>query len=458
MYVTQLHEAIRRKYDISLYNYGSLIYNEYPHKSCWNPEFSEGDYRNILDSLGTTGNPLLLYIHIPFCPRQCFYCLCNTIITSDHDTIRRYLDHLESEIALITDIFKKSGSKPSFRRVHLGGGSPSFLKHPDFDRLLSSLGSLMNVSALDEFTLEVDVRGLAEQDLLYFRSKGVTRLSFGIQDLDSDVQRAINRIQPPDMVRSLLTPAVRSAFNSINFDLLCGLPKQTSESFSRTLDTVLEFAPDRIMLMFLSYAPEVKKHQRHMKPAVIPDMDSRMEVYDLAVERLLKHGYIRIGVDHFAIHNNDLTQAMHNKSIRWNTLGYVPEQVLDILGIGIGSSSFLASSCYAQNVYDMAEYEKAVSSGFLPLLRGHLLSDEDRLRNELMNEIRCYLTVDIPAFSLRHHFNFTEYFAREWSDLKALEDDGLVRLADNRLTVTELGRNYTGIILRIFDTYRRKAD
>jgi len=313
------------------------------------------------------------------------------------------------------------------------------------------------VAGLDEFALEVDARGLSEEDLLYYHSKGVTRLSFGIQDFDSDVQKAINRIQPPHLVGSLLTPAVRSAFSSINFDLLCGLPKQSAESFSRTLDTVMEFAPGRIMLMFLTYTPDVKKHQRRMKVEDIPDMDSRTEFYGHAVERLVKQGYIRIGVDHFAIPENDLAQAMLNKTICWNTLGYVPVRTLDILGIGIGSSSFLASTCYAQNVYDMLAYEEAVSNGHLPLQRGHLLSNEDQLRNELINEIRCYLSVDIPLFSERYGINFAEHFAREWEDIKELEDDGLVCLAVDRLTVTELGKYYTGVIARIFDSYRRMA-
>lgn len=457
MYDFRVHENIRKKYGINLNNYGSLMYNEYPHKSCWNPDFSERDYRGVLGTLGAeNANPLLLYIHVPFCPRQCFYCLCNTIITSNHNTIRRYLDHLEREIGILSDIFEKSGeNKPSFRRVHLGGGSPSFVQHSDFDRLLSGIDKLVTIGDLEEFTLEIDARGLTEQDLLYYHAKGVTRLSLGIQDFDPAVQKAINRIQPPQMVSSLLTPAVRAAFDSINFDLLCGLPQQTVESFSRTLDAVFEFAPDRIMLMFLTYTPEVKKHQQQMKNEEIPDMNKRTEIYDLAVERLVRHGYIRIGVDHFALPGNDLTHAMCNKTIRWNSLGYVPKQALDILGIGIGSSSFLASSCYSQNVYDMKEYEQIVTNSQLPLLRGHLLSAEDRLRNELINEIRCYLSVDIPAFAQQHGINFVEHFAWELVRLKELESDGLVSLTDNRLAVTELGRSYTGVISKVFDSYRR---
>ncbi|GFO68516.1 hypothetical protein GMLC_20950 [Geomonas limicola] len=450
------YAAVHEKYGINILNYGSFMYNEYPHKSVWDNPFPLQGWYDTLDRLGRAeANPLLMYVHVPFCPKQCFYCLCNTIISSNQERISRYLDYLHREIGQVGAFFQGRGLKPNFRRIHIGGGSPTALSRADFGALVARLRELIDFEELDEFTLEIDPRGVSADDLAFYASQGVSRLSLGIQDFDPDVQRAINRIQPPALVKELLAPEVRALFKSVNFDVLCGLPRQTMASFLRTIDTVVELAPDRIMVMFLTLAPEVRAHQNLMPLDTLPDLETRTALYLAGVRRLMEHGYQRIGADHFAKPENDLARAAQAGTLQWNSLGYVPVPRLDVLGVGIGSSSFLDDDCYVQNSYEMDEYEKAIDAGLPPIFRGYQLTSEDLLRAEIINEIRCRLSLDLAGLEARHALIFRESFAEELEQLKVLEADGLISLSASRLEVSELGRYYTGLILSVFDTRRQ---
>ena len=448
----QDHEYILNKYGINIYNYGSFMYNEYPHKSVWNYDFPEQDYiRHLCKS---DKRPKTLYVHIPFCEKQCYYCLCNTIITKSREPINSYLDALFNEIDTYAEIFDKNHTDPNFKRIHIGGGSPTFLTRGEFTRLVDKLKSIVDPARTEEFALEIDPRNTTPEDLAFYSSLGVNRISVGVQDFEEDVQVAINRIQPYRLTENIMHADIRKEFRGINFDILCGLPRQTSESFSRTIESVLQLGPDRIMLMFFSYTPEVKKHQKNINPDDIPGIHERTQLYQRAVERLTSAGYVRIGVDHFARASDDLAQALNDRKIYWNTLGYVSGEERDWLGIGLASSSFVNASCYTQNAYDLNEYKRLTASRKVPLLRGHVRTEDDRLRAVAINEFRCYRELDTELFSLRNDINFDSYFERELSLIEALREDGLVDIDNGRIRLTEFGMYYSGMVLGAFDSYR----
>ena len=281
-----------------------LFYTEYPHKSCWRQKKDDKDFRVGLKNLFSVDEnvPLMLYLHIPYCRQQCFYCTCYTMIASDYELVKNYLTLLFKEIDLLRAFFKEYSIVPNFTEVHIGGGSPDFLRKEEFDQLIDKIGTIANIGDLSEFSIEVDPRQATLKLLEYYHAKGIDRLSFGIQDFDPDVQKAINRIQPAEMVEKLLIPKIREYFpKGVNFDILCGLPLQTVESIRRTFETIIKLSPDRICFNYLHYAPKFAKHQMLMidgkngRPTRLPDLYERKMIFTQALDLLLAHGYVRTG-------------------------------------------------------------------------------------------------------------------------------------------------------------------
>lgn len=432
------------------------MYIEYPHKSVWSDKINENDMRIALKNLfsGNKNAPLLLYVHIPFCPKQCFYCTCHTYITNNYEKIKEYLNSLYCEINLLREVFDKYSIKPNFKEIHLGGGSPTILHEKEFDALIEKIKSIADIKKLTEFAIEIDPRVTTIEMLKYYHEKGINRISFGVQDFDPDVQKAINRVQPVDLLENLLTPQIRKYFHGINFDIMWGLPKQTSESFRKTIDTAIKLSPDRISLLLLHYAPEVKKHQKKMNQSEFPSIEERTMFFHEAVETLQKNGYIRIGLDHFAKQTDTLATALRNKTLHWNSLGYTAGKYNDVIGTGSGSSSTITGEFYFQNLYSLTDYESAVRSGKFPVYRGYKLNNDDIIRRDIIHNLRIYFSVDFSNIEKKYNIVFNRYFEKELLMMDDLINDGILKLTEKNIAITELGKYFTMQVCHIFDNYK----
>ena len=434
-----------------------FTYNEYPHKSFWRTDFTEADLKAAFKALNTQRHlSQLLFLNVPFCTRQCLFCICYTVITQDYSRIQRYLGALLAEIDLFRQFCDREGVTPDIREIHLGGGSPTLLTEPDFDHLVDKVRTIMGTQGTPRFSLEVDPRGVTPRSLEFYASRGVNRLSFGVQDFDAAVQKAIGRIQPPELVERLLVPAVRGRFDGINFDILCGLPRQTRESFRRTIETTIRFGPDRIMLMFLNYCPGAKAHQRAIDRSELPSLNQKMEMFFETTEALQEAGYVRIGFDHFARPGDELAVGARQRTMHWNSLGYRPNPCVGMIGFGAGSLGRITEDYYVQNIYDIETYEKTVLGGRFPVYRGYRLSAEDKVRRDVIHSLRCYFDVDFGSIEARHGIRFQEFFAPELRALGPCRRDGLVEIDDARLTVTDVGKTFVSHVCGLFDAYLPK--
>jgi oxygen-independent coproporphyrinogen-3 oxidase len=438
-----------KKYSTEVYMYG-----EYPHKSFWSLEFKEEDFKTALEDLFLRRKdiPLLLYVHIPFCLQQCLYCTCRTVITRNYEKIKSYLNLLLREIDLFRNLFDKNSVTPNFREIHIGGGSPTILHEEEFDLLIDKLQSIADITNLGEFALEIDPRGMTKEKLRYYRSKGINRISFGVQEFDLNVQQAINRVQPPELLEELLTPEIKNLFAGVNFDILCGLPRQNRESFRKTIDTVTKFSPERIALLTMCYSPEFSKHQKLMNKSEIPDLCERTSFFLEGTQTLLNNGYVRIGLEHFAKPTDDLAKAAKNKMLFWCGLGYTPGRYHNVIGLGTSSTS-VVGDCYAHNVYELSNYEAAVTNNVFPIYRGHKMSNDDVIRGDIINTLRSYFSLDYRQIEEKYDIEFEKYFKEEIAALDEFVKDGLVELSDNTITITELGKVFSGFVCRNFDRY-----
>lgn len=412
---------IQKKYGTT-----AFMYTEYPHKRFW-----EKGYVPEMKPV----NPALLYVHIPYCEKLCYFCTCHIEITHNYNKVKDYLELLYKEIALLKD------KGFDFKEIHLGGGSPTILDKEEFDELIKRLGTLANLSSLDEFSIEVDPRRVSQAEMQHFADNGINRVSFGVQDFDIEVQKAINREQPVEMIEELIHPRIRKLFkNGVNFDIICGLPKQTVSTMAETCMELSRLKPDRICLNYLHYSPEMAKHQKLMKD--LPDFAKRKELFKTALDILTNTaGYVRTGYDHFALPTDANALATESGTVGWNSLGTNPGRVRDTIGIGVSSISAVGDT-YHQNFYEIIDYKQAVDSGKLPVYRGYILTWKDKQRREIIHSLRNHFKAKIK---------YNEIFREEFEELKELEKDGLVRISGTELEVIE--PEYTNLVCRVFDEY-----
>ncbi len=327
------------------------------------------------------------------------------------------------------------------------------LTQKDFTHLCTRLSRLTDISQLHEFALEIDPRHVSRDRLAFYRDQGVNRISFGVQDFDSRVQQAVGRVQPPELLERLLTPEVRDWFTGVNFDIMWGLPGQTRESFVRTIETVIRFSPERISLLRLHYAPDIKKNQLLMKVADFPNHFERAVLFLDAVQMLTAAGYVRVGFDHFAKPGDAIAKAMMELKMCWNSLGYTAGHYQDVVGIGTGSSGRITDDYYCQNVYNQQEYSDLLAVGRFPILRESELSPDDVLRRDLLHRLRGYGRIDCRDIEIRYGITFRTYFVDELSHLTPFIDDNLVYIEGEEIVITEAGRIFTTLICRVFDSY-----
>lgn len=445
-------EAILQKYRIKKI----VWYPDYPEKAHWVHPFTPEDFEQGLRNFHAQPTSLL-YLHMPYCPKQCLFCNCKTVIDTNYRNVEIYLDWLYKEIEMHVDFCQTNGIKPHITEVHFGGGSPTFMRHKDFARLAENIKPLLAIDSLSEVSIEIDPRHVKPYEMEFYREMGINRLSFGIQDFDTEVQVAVDRMQPEFIVARLLTPGIRKMFpHGVSFDIICGLPKQTRETFNRTLDKVIELSPDRVCLLTLNinsdtvlYAP----HQLLMPQDKIPNaLEAKIFLYD-AIEKLTANGYIRTGFDHFAKPEDSIAKAQAVGQMKWGSFGSTAGRYQDFLGLGNSGISRLGPWYSAQNVYEVETWKQLINLGRFPVLRGHKMSDDDLIRRDVIQWLRIYPQLKYADIETKHQIDFQIYFVKELARLHQLAEDGLVEFDTDGFKMTEFGTLFADFISENFDAY-----
>lgn len=426
---------------LAKYDYPVPRYTSFPTAVQFKPLQDPRTYFDCLNKL-TPSEPVSLYVHIPFCHSLCHYCGCHTKIVHSYSPIASYIDTLIKEIELVGRNFKAA---QSVSRIHFGGGSPNYAKTEDIKRILDTLGRYVDLSSA-QIDMECDPRLLNEEKISDYAVLGLTRISLGIQDFDAGVQKAINRIQPFDMVKKQIEALHRNGIHSINFDLIIGLPEQTLVTVNETLDKVLELQPARVAVFPYAHVPWMKKHQKLLEKYEMPETFLRYEMAKLTETRLKEEGYEAVGIDHFARPDDPLADALKNRKMRRNFQGYTDDPARTILGFGLSSISQFEEA-YTQNTTDAPLYRKTVDNGEVPLARVLTLTRDGQARRKLIEELMCNFTI-----------NFADYksIPVPRSALVLLEQDGLIEITGSHLRVTEIGRTFVRIIASHFDPYFKK--
>jgi oxygen-independent coproporphyrinogen-3 oxidase len=429
-------------------------YTSYPTADRFIEAFTADDYRRALmqraEGAQVGGRkPLSLYVHIPFCESVCYYCACNKVITKHHDRSAEYLDVLEAEIALHQQVL---GDAPAVSQLHLGGGSPTFLSDPELARLMASLLRAFRLAPGAEVSIEVDPRTADRARLAHLRQIGFNRISFGVQDFDPDVQKAVHRVQSFEMVRELMAAARELGFESINADLIYGLPKQTPESFQRTILQMSELRPDRIALYSYAHLPQRFKPQRRIDATQLPPPQHRIDMLSGAIAGFMGHGYSYIGMDHFALHDDSLAAAKRQGRLHRNFQGYSTQPDCDLIGLGVSSIGRMGAT-YSQNAKTLPEYYDAIRQGQFPVVRGLALTRDDLLRRAVIMALMCQGRLEFESVELAHLIKVPEYFRSELDALSPYIEMGLVVVEPGAVQVTAKGWFFVRAIAMVFDRH-----
>ena len=424
-------------------------YTSYPTAPHFGPGVGAADYRRWLSDLDPD-LPLSLYVHIPFCDSLCWFCGCHTKIVRRYAPVARYLDLLLGEIDMVADLL---GSRRAACHVHLGGGTPTMLAPPDLARLLRRIRDRFDVTADADIAVEIDPRGLDPGAIDVLAACGVNRVSLGLQDVNAEVQLAINRVQPLDETRRVVEALRAAGLGAINVDLMYGLPYQTIERVRATIDAARTLAPDRISLFGYAHVPWMKRHQRLIDEAALPGADERFAQFAAAAERLGQGGYVRIGLDHFARPGDPLAKAARDGGLRRNFQGYTTDAAPVRLGFGPSAIGMLPQG-YVQNEVAMPAYRSAVSAGHPPTTRGLRLTPDDRLRGAVIERLMCDLAVDLGAQCAQFGAD-PRVFAEDLDALREMEADGIVAVDGRSIRVTETGRPFVRTVCAAFDRYLR---
>jgi oxygen-independent coproporphyrinogen-3 oxidase len=428
-------------------------YTSYPTAPQFGPHFKEEMLREYIRRSNDELIPrrLSLYVHVPYCSSPCLYCGCNRVITRDRSAGTRYVERLIREISLAGPLFDHDRE---VIQVHFGGGTPNFLRAEELGEIMRSLRNQFQLSsaAIRDFSIEIDPRFVDTSDVAAYAETGLNRASLGVQDFDPAVQRAVNRIQSAQLTETVIDACRRRGFRSINVDLIYGLPHQTLEGFGRTLDTVIQIRPDRLAVYGYAHMPHLFKPQRRIDAGTLPNAGERIALLSLAIDKLTASGYVYIGMDHFALPEDDLTRAYDAGTLQRNFMGYTTHADCDLLGLGVSAISHIGDS-FSQNPRDLPSWESAVDSGHLPVWRGRHLDLDDQVRADVIQQLMCRGTIDIAAVERRYDIDFNRYFADALAHVQPLVKDGLVTLERLRISATSRGRLLLRIIAMCFDRY-----
>jgi oxygen-independent coproporphyrinogen-3 oxidase len=424
--------------------YGGAVprYTSYPTAPHFGPGVTASDYAAWLGSL-RAGQPLSLYIHIPFCDSLCWFCGCNTKVTRQYKPIEGYLDGLLREIEIVARYLP--GVHP-VAHLHFGGGSPTLLSAVDFACLMSAIGDRFPLGDGAEIAIEIDPRDVDANKVRAYARAGVNRASLGIQDFDEKVQRAINRVQPYQVTAQVVAELRTAGINRLNFDLMYGLPHQTEAGIAAMVEQAVSLRPDRLALFGYAHVPWMKKHQRLIPEEALPDAEARFRQQAVAAARLVDAGYERIGLDHFARPEDPLAQAASSDLLHRNFQGYTADDAGALIGLGASSIGALSQG-YVQNHTDTRSYLDDIWAGLLPVAKGIALSDDDRCRRSAIERLMCDMRLDLR--DARYASLVEEAQAR----LSGFEQDGLITSRGDALQVEEAGRPFVRQIAAVFDAY-----
>jgi oxygen-independent coproporphyrinogen III oxidase len=401
-------------------------------------------------------SPLSLYLHIPFCDTICYYCGCSKVVTKDKSKAAPYIELLKKEIRLQGALF---ANDREVTQIHWGGGTPTFLDDKQIYEIIECIRENFNVPANSavEFGIEVDPRTVDQQRIKNLSNMGFNRISFGVQDFDQAVQEAVNRVQSTNEIKQHILDARNHHFHSINIDLMYGLPNQTLESFSRTLDTIIELTPDRIAVYNYAHLPEMFKPQRRINEDELPSAEEKLNILQLCIDKLQDAGYVYIGMDHFARESDDLVKAQHEGSLHRNFQGYSTHADCDMIAMGVTAISRIGDN-YSQNVRTIDEYEICLNEDKIPVFRGIELEADDVLRGEVINHLMCNNRLDIKKLEDKWGIKFQTYFNSSLAHLQQMADDGLLVIEKTKLTITGAGRLLTRSICMQFDRYLQEKN
>lgn len=437
-----------RRYDVP-----GPRYTSYPTADRFVEAFRANDYivalkqRKVLSA--TAVQPLSLYVHVPFCESLCYYCACNKIITKHHERATTYLGYLERELDLHV---QHLGRGQVVSQLHFGGGSPTFLSDEELHRLMQTLRQRFELDPAGEFSIEVDPRTVTVQRLQALWDMGFNRLSFGVQDFDPDVQVAVHREQPAEQVFDLVQGARAIGFKSLNVDLIYGLPKQTPQSFARTLQQVRELRPDRIALYGYAHLPERFKPQRRILREDLPPAGDKLQMLSAAIDSFMDAGYVYVGMDHFALPDDALAVAKRQGRLHRNFQGYSTQPDCDLIALGVSAIGRIGST-YSQNAKTLEDYYDLIDQGVLPVVRGLALSKDDLIRRAVIMSIMCQGELLFESINSAWLIDAKTYFAPEFEILRAQQDEGLVEILDDCIRVTPKGWFFVRGVALAFDRY-----
>ena len=426
-------------------------YTSYPTAPLFSPLFTAADHRaEILATNGpdSTGD-VSLYFHFPFCDTLCYFCGCTMMVTRDRNRIAEYLRYLKKEIDLIAPLI---GPRRNVTQIHWGGGTPTHLTPEEILDIASYIKARFRVDPDAEMSVEIDPRELTQRHLGTLRHVGFNRMSMGVQDFNAKVQEAVNRIQPEELTTSVFKWATALDFESINIDLIYGLPFQTLASFEETVRKVLHFQPDRIAVFNYAHVPWMKPHQKLIHPEDLPTPEQKLEILKMTIELLSSHGYEYIGMDHFAKPNDELTRAQKEKTLYRNFQGYSTKSGADLYGFGMSSISHFQNS-YAQNFKNLQEYYAAMDAGALATHIGYRMTEDDQIRKYVIMRLMCDLELEKRKVEERFGIDFDEYFEASLRQLEQFVGDGLLEVSRDRITIIGAGRLVLRNIAMCFDAY-----
>ncbi|WP_205662138.1 oxygen-independent coproporphyrinogen III oxidase [Alteromonas flava] len=431
---------------LNKYNTSGPRYTSYPTALEFSSELPDNPLHHAM--LTSAGSDLSLYIHIPFCHQLCYYCGCNKVVTRHQHKADRYLDYLAKEIALNHQWF----SLQQIKQCHLGGGTPSFLTPEQMTRLMALLRQHYRFADDCEISIEIDPRSVEPTYLTTLKTLGFNRISIGVQDIEPEVQRAINRLQSTEHVAQLVRTAKDLSFDSVNLDLIYGLPHQSTDSFKRTIAAAIQMEPERISLFSYAHLPERFAAQRKIKSDWLPVPAAKFELMKLAIEKLTSQGYSMIGMDHFAKPNDELALAQQRGCLHRNFQGYTTQGELDMLGLGVSSISFMGD-WYLQNAKTLNDYYAALDAQHLAIEKGVGINNDDAIRRAVIMALMCNLRIDFAAIEQNYEIVFNEYFAKELALLAPFVEDELVEIRADSIVVAEHARLLIRTICMVFDDY-----
>ncbi|MCK5717820.1 MAG: oxygen-independent coproporphyrinogen III oxidase [Thiomargarita sp.] len=437
---------------IRRYDKAGPRYTSYPTAVQFTNDFDEKAYQDYAQKSNAEPlKPLSLYLHIPFCDTVCFYCACNKMATKDRSLTSSYVDYIQRELTLQSALFNRE--RP-VTQLHWGGGTPTFLSHPEMRALMQSIKSNFHILDDDsgEYSIEIDPRETQFDTIALLRELGFNRMSLGVQDFDPKVQKAVNRIQSEKETFTVLDAARREGFKSISIDLIYGLSHQKVDTFAKTVDKIIAVKPERLSVFNYAHLPTIFKPQRRINEDDLPSATEKLEILQQTIHQLTQAGYVYIGMDHFALPDDELVLAQRNGTLYRNFQGYSTHADCDLIGLGITSIGKVGDS-YSQNVKTLEEYYAKIDAGHIPVFRGIGLNADDKLRRAVITQLICHFSLNILSIEQEYKIDFKEYFSKEWTELETMQQDGLLVFREQNIEILPAGRLLVRNICMTFDVY-----